>query len=909
MIGETLNHYRILAQIGAGGMGAVYRAEDLKLRREVALKLLPPDLAEKPERLERFQREARAVAALNHPHIVTLYSVEEHQGRHFITMELVKGRPLEDAIPKTGFAIQDFLQIAISITDALAAAHQRGITHRDLKPANVMLDERGRVKIIDFGLAKAASPDTDTQSSTASTMSTTLEGRILGTPAYMAPEQVEGRPVDHRTDLFALGILFHEMLTGDRPFKGDSKIAVMSAILREHPSSITTLRPEVPQEIARLTRRCLQKHPDERAQSALDLRNELRELRNEWKSTDDGLEKEGPRRAEPIPSRSSRIRIAKAAAAGALAILVAAGALRWFHRSQPEASNLPFVHVPAGFPRISQLTALERLEYMPAWSPDGKSLAFVSRVDGTRQVFIRSATNPSAEPVQVTQGNYDHMLPAWGPDTNTLYYTQAMSPGLESGLTDAKMGVYAEDDAKIVRHDLRNGERMDVILQALYPTVAPGGKDLFFIRNQRVHKSDLMGRRIHQLSDDDDVFFHSEPRVSPDGSRIVFHRLQNAAQQHHIAIVGTDHVMTLLRTNGYNLNPCWHPSGRYVYFSRYGGSGMNIWRIGVTATNTAATDPEPVTVGAGSDLESTFSPDGRRMAFTVASQNADVYRVSIDPATGKTNGAPANPMPFNSAREDSRAAWAPNPAEPMVAFNSDRDGDMNIYIWRELDNSITKVTTGPGGDYQPNWSPDHQKLTFFSSRTGDAEIYLVGTNANSTPTQITHNPGLDFNPFFSPDGKHIVYISERNGLIGLNVMNADGSNQKVLSRAVGLGHFIPWFDADSVFVKAAAGRPEEYGRLFIADGRFEPVNTLSPSFNLGGHGSFSPDRRHYMELDHPHAHIWVLSLNANQGEVIYTKPLGAAQIDYPWWSSDGKWATFDVSIPRQSTLHVAEWEN
>ena len=889
-------------------MGAVYRAEDLKLRREVALKLLPPDLAERSERLERFQREARAVAGLNHPNIVTLYSVEEHQGRHFITMELVKGRPLEEAIPKNGLPIQDFFQIAICIADALAAAHQRGITHRDLKPANVMLDDRGRVKIIDFGLAKAVCPEDDTtDASDAATLSTTVDGRILGTPAYMSPEQVQGRAVDHRADLFALGILFHEMLTGDRPFKGDSKMSVMSAILREHPSSVSALRPDVPQEIARITKRCLQKAPDERAQSALDVRNELKELQSE-------LISRGPSPATPIPqnpgspARRSGAGIALAAAAcAAVALAVWFARLADAHRPGPRpVASIP---VPQGLPRITQLTAMERLESMPAWSPDGKSLAFVSRVGKTRQVFIRNATGLATAPVQVTRGSYDHIFPAWGPDTNTIYYTQSSTKELELGPSDAKLGIYEESDANIVRLDLRTGLSTEVVTKALSPTVAPGGKDLFFIQRFRVHKSDLIGGRISQLSEDEDIYFHSEPRVSSDGGRVVFHRLHTAAQRHHLAIVTTNHVMTLIRTNGYNSHPAWHPSGSYVYFSRYAGSGMNIWRVAVNSSNTAEGSPEPVTVGAGSDLEASFSPDGQRLAFTVASQNADVYRVTIDPTTGRTNGLPAEPMPFNSSREDSRASWAPNSSEPMVAFNSDRDGDMNIYIWRERDNSITKVTSGSGGDYQATWSPDRQKLVFFSSRTGNAEIYVTGTNANSTPIQLTHNPGLDINPFFSPDGKQIVFGSERNGRVTIYIMNADGSNQRALREGVGFGHFIPWFDTESIFVHASADGQDDFHRLFVSDGRLEKANTLSPAAAVGGHGSFSPDRKHYMDLDNAHAHIWVLSLNGNQGQVVYTKPPGAAQIDYPWWSSDGKWATFDVSIPRHSTLHLAEWEN
>ena len=245
----------------------------------------------------------------------------------------------------------------------------------------------------------------------------------------------------------------------------------------------------------------------------------------------------------------------------------------------------------------------------------------------------------------------------------------------------------------------------------------------------------------------------------------------------------------------------------------------------------------------------------------------------------------------------------------MVAFNSDRNGDMNIYIWREKDNSVTQVTSGPGGDYQPTWSPDLQKLVFFSSRSGNSEIFVVGTNANSKPVQLTQNPGLDINPFFSPDGKQIAFASERGEGPTVYVMNSDGSGQRPIMSNLGFGHFLPWFDKDSLFKVYMVNGQYDFHRVFTADGRVERVNTVTPSPNIGGHGSFAPDRRHYMDLDAPHARIWVISLLANEGGIVYQKPPSAAQIDYPWWSSDGRWATFDLTMPKNSELFIADWEN
>jgi len=274
--GTQLGHYEILSSLGAGGMGEVYRAADRTLGRDVALKVLPESMAHDPELLDRFRREARAVAALNHPHIVTIYSVEQSDGVHFLTMELIEGTPLDRHIPPGGLAVDVLLSMAAQLSDALAAAHDKSIVHRDLKPANVMLTAGGRVKILDFGLAKVGA---DPASAELETVARTSAGVLLGTVPYMSPEQVEGRSLDTRTDIFSLGVMLHEMATGARPFQGSSQAALLSAILRDTPDSVSELRPAIPIELGRLISRCLEKDRERRLQTAKDLRNELDALR------------------------------------------------------------------------------------------------------------------------------------------------------------------------------------------------------------------------------------------------------------------------------------------------------------------------------------------------------------------------------------------------------------------------------------------------------------------------------------------------------------------------------------------------------------------------------------------------------------------------------------------------------
>ena len=279
MIGRRLAHYEITAKLGEGGMGVVYRARDGRLERDVALKVLPEATAGDPERLERFTREAKIVAGLSHPNIVTLHSVEEADGVRFLTMELVDGKTLDRLIPRGGMDLDRVFELAIPIADAVAAAHEAGVTHRDLKPANVMVTRDGRVKVLDFGLARleAGAP----AATEALTEAITQEGMVVGTVHYMSPEQAKGEPVDARSDTFSLGALLYEMVTGRRPFSGRSSAELVSAILRDDPPPVSELKEELPYHLGRIVQRCLEKDPRKRYQAALDVRNELEGLRRE----------------------------------------------------------------------------------------------------------------------------------------------------------------------------------------------------------------------------------------------------------------------------------------------------------------------------------------------------------------------------------------------------------------------------------------------------------------------------------------------------------------------------------------------------------------------------------------------------------------------------------------------------
>jgi TolB-like protein/Tfp pilus assembly protein PilF len=360
--GMRLGAYEIVSALGAGGMGEVYRARDPRLNRHIAIKILPETPAADPDRRARFEREAQSIAALNHPNIVTIHSVEEADGLLFLTMELVEGKPLSDLVVKGGLPLSRILPMAVSLADAISAAHQKGITHRDLKPGNVMVTADGRVKVLDFGLAKLMEPSPVEEGVTElPTRTLTGEGWIVGTVAYMSPEQAEGRAVDHRSDIFSLGVLLYELSTGDRPFTGDTSVSLLSSIIKDTPRAVTDLKPALPRELSRIVRHCLVKDPEFRYQSAKELRNELRELQQD--SDSGGLD---AARAAPADTGTPIVitnRRKPFFAATALLVLLAIALIAgWLWRTRTAAGSpidslavLPFVNV-GGDPNAEYLS-------------------------------------------------------------------------------------------------------------------------------------------------------------------------------------------------------------------------------------------------------------------------------------------------------------------------------------------------------------------------------------------------------------------------------------------------------------------------------------------------------------------------------------------------------------------------
>src|SRR4030095_3151890 len=417
LTGQTLSHYQIQEKLGEGGMGVVYKALDTHLNRPVALKLLPADKLSNPERRKRFVQEARAASALNHPHIVTIYDIASHNATYFIAMNLTKGKTLDQLQHRKHLPLADTLKYSAQIADALAKAHTAGIVHRDLKPSNIMVTEDGRVKVLDFGLAKLVEPDQPDADATTRTLQEgapkTDEGAIVGTVAYMSPEQAEGKKLDGRSDIFSFGSVLYEMSTGRRAFQGETKLSTLSAILREEPKPASELAPTVPRDLERIIQRCLRKDPERRYQSMKDVKIALEEVKEESDS--------GQLIAVPQPQRSPRKRWMLAAVAAVVLLTVAGTALWWRPRPTP---------APVEW-RLRPLTADSGLTVAPALSADGKLAAYASdrASNGTNlDLWVQPLTEGS-QPIRLTQDPADDKNPSFSPDGGQIAFFSSREGG------------------------------------------------------------------------------------------------------------------------------------------------------------------------------------------------------------------------------------------------------------------------------------------------------------------------------------------------------------------------------------------------------------------------------------------------------------------------------------------------
>ena len=812
--GTRLGPYEIAAQIGAGGMGEVYRARDTKLKRDVAIKILPPAFSSDPEREARFQREAEVLAALNHPHIASIYGLEESdpsassgqapsassgQGRvRASVLELVEGPTLADRIGRRPVPVQEALGIAHQVAEALEAAHEKGIVHRDLKPANVKITPDGQVKVLDFGLAKLVAGDVDgaeaaggaplTNSPTLTAMATHA-GVILGTAAYMAPEQAKGRAVDRRADIFAFGCLLYEMLAGRPAFEGESVPDILSRVLQRDPDW-TQLPLSVPPSIHRLVRLCLEKDPKKRRQTAGDVRVDLEHALAEPVGAVPAVRDRGWRPAQ----------LAWIASAGAFIAALAVPTARHFREAPPPEMRLQIVTPPTRLPLHFVL------------SPDGRSIVFVASgpsPDAAQRLYLRALDKTDAQPIAGTVGAHH---PFWSPDSRSV-------------------GFFAS--GQLQRIDVGGGSA-----QALAPAPAAQGGTwstngtILFAPNTvspllRVPASGGESVAVTQLHSPRELG-HRLPSFLPDGRRFLFY-VHGEPDVSGIYLGSLDDGRAPKRLTAADTSGAYLAPDRVIFVQQ----GVLVARRFDAARGELAGDPVALAASVGSDFYlGAFSASSTGLLAHRAGSGAQERMTWFD-RTGKLLGHPGDvDMNGPELSLDDR----------HVAFDRIVQGNRDVWLMDLLRGGLTRFTFDAAVDGYPVWSPDGSQVVFESTRKGTFDLWIKPSSGAGAEQLLLETPDTEYPLQWSKDGRFLLYqrtnLKETWDLWALPMTGGDRAPIAVANTpfAERMGQFSPdgrWV----AYETNESGRPEIVAQAFPEPSGKSQVSTgggVAPRWRADG---------------------------------------------------------------------------
>jgi serine/threonine-protein kinase len=738
--GTRLGHYEIIELIGAGGMGEVYRARDPRLNRSVAVKVLLEHVSEKPESSARFEREARTIAGLRHPHICAVYDIGRHEKTDFLVMELLEGETLASRLERGRLPLDQTLKFAMEIADALDKAHRNGVTHRDLKPGNIMITRDG-VKLLDFGLAKLRDSGSVTSLSQAATkMDVTEEGTIIGSLQYMAPKQLEGRDADARTDLFAFGATLHEMVTGQKAFEGKSSVSLMSAILKDTPKPITALQPVAPESLERVITTCLAKDPDDRWQSARDLYRELK-----WMA--DGVAGAAKREAGPTALRTAGWRSVSVTIAAAIAILaiLITGIAVWMLKPVATASQNEIVRLTVTLQPGEELQSAAGPPV--ALSPDGRLLAYASRRPrGAPQLYIRSMDNPEPKLVPGSEGAVN---PFFSPNGQWVgFFGQSklkkapVTGGAVETLADAGFpsgGTWSTDD--IIYFAPTN-------MAGLWKVPASGGVP---------EEVSSLDRKKGEVS-------HRWPQILSGGKAILFtvwtgpgwdetelHVLNLETKQRHLVVHGS-------RIGRFDPE-----SGHLVYF-RQGTD--TLMAVPFDLASLQVTNRPPVTLAerardTSESGEFTISDSGTLAYIPSSPQWYESRLVWVD----RSGGIKAMEAPLRAYQEP---VISPDGLQVGVSIAGPT---YQVSIYDLVRTTLTSLTSN-GSSQAPVWTPDGKRVVYRATRMGFRNLFERTADGSSDETQLATSENVQTPGTFSADGKQFIFTEA-----GIRVLSMDAERK------------------------------------------------------------------------------------------------------------------------------------
>jgi Tol biopolymer transport system component len=747
-IGRKIGNYEILALIGAGGMGEVYLARDARLDRHIALKLLPAQFTEFPAQVERFEREARAVSALNHPNIITIHEIGQDGDTHFIATELVRGSTLREIIAEGKLKTRESLEIASQIANALAAAHAAGIVHRDIKPENVMVRSDGLVKLLDFGLAKLVGRDGEWRSGGKELegdaitsplpqlppSQTTDPRMLMGTLAYLSPEQARGEKVDHRTDIFSLGVTLYEMIAGTRPFNGEKSTATLAAILNQRPELIATNH----LLLKSIIERAMAKEREARYQTAAEMQADLQRLAREFAQAPAG---QAAFQRRPL----SLWRGLRAKAAWALVVIAALIAARSFHPGwKTENPRPPATLIDAN---SRQITHQKMEELFPSLAPDGRSLVYASRAAGNWDIYRCELGDGKIR--NLTQDCEDEdTQPAFSPDGEWIAFRSQRAGG----------GVF------LMAATGGSVRRLTPAGHYYHPAWSPDGKEILCTREDVDDPSERTAgpRKVwaftvvdgrERLITSDDI---SQPQWSPHGRRIAYWGNRQKTQRDiwTMPVRGGEPV-DVTNDKYLDWNPVWSPDGGYLYFLSDRAGGMKLFRVAI--------DEESGKVSG--EIERILTPEGYiirhlsfarngELAYAALAQRRTLRKVAFDPARGAIAGDPG-PLATDSLSLDDPDI---SPDGQWIVCRNVREGQENIMLLKsDGSGELRALTDDAYKDRGPRWSPDGRRIAFYSNRSGAWEIWTIASDGGDK-RRLTFTEGANvYFPIWSPSGDRLVY--------------------------------------------------------------------------------------------------------------------------------------------------------
>jgi serine/threonine protein kinase len=732
-LGQQIGTYKIEKPIGAGGMGEVYLAYDEKLKRKVALKILPAEYNLSDERVKRFELEARAISALNHPYIVTIYDVGNVGNVNYIATEFVEGKTLRELIGAQ-LKIKDVIEIILQACDALSAAHAARIIHRDIKPENIMIRPDGYVKILDFGLAKLNEIDLNTMKN----FTRTAKGIIIGTPAYMSPEQVADDNVDHRTDLWSVGVVLYELLTGVNPFRKENRQTTFQAILSQDPPLASSLNAEIPAELDQILIKALEKDADLSYQTASDLRADLKRVKREIDSSPSLRSTGGalPQKTETAGSRRPYLNFAFAFLA--CAVLVSIAAFLWWKYSPNTPEPSPWNDAIS-----TQLTDLVGEESYPSISPDGKTLLYTRATGGNHDIFWQRIGGSNAQNLTADSPENDTQ-PAFSPNGERIAFRSERSGG---GIF--VMGATGESVKRLTDFGFT-------------PAWSPDGNEIIFStidfdepisrsRTSEIWAVNLEGvkRRINTNVD------ATQPQFSPNGKLIAFWGKDEKYQRDlwTIPASGGDAVR-VTDDEALDWNPVWSPDGKFIYFCSNRNGATSLWRIPIDESKGApAGEPEAISPTPAQSWLLTISKDGKNLIYVRRTRIENIQQIQFDPSKKEITGKPS------AVTEGNRRTRTPSfsPDGSLIAFYITGETQEDIVLVKNGETKRNLLTNDAFRDRVPRFSPDGKRLAFYSNQSGTYEIYTVNTDGTDR-RQITNHGGKGvYYPIFSPDGKQLAY--------------------------------------------------------------------------------------------------------------------------------------------------------